>query len=1270
MNNIEQPQILKPNSKDEKYKTAEERQKKINDTFKDNESEESKEQKLDSEDEECETVEEKQKEIDDMLKEIEDKENEEQEPSNEDRKYETVEERQKRINNIVEAQKSRFYKASEYMRKLYSDKFELLKIKDKSKEQELKKIEEKIQIVKERMKRIIKFKVRMTKYETVEENEEQELNNEDNKEKAIEKEKYIKDYDLIEFKKLNIKESELEEIDGFTELSEGQRFLVLDNFKQLILGRIQEEAGLEYEKDKAESNFVGRVWKGASKKYQIAKFEKTTAEKITKGGIDMHKKILEELIGGMIAFKTEVKEKNDKLEIQYVTGFKNLLPERQKQVDEFNELATEFSKIPYEWSLKRASEENKIKYREAKGRYEKAKITISWLKSNEEGKKESLLYLNDIDRRVTLNQFLNANPEVETQLKNIKNKSAFGKIWKDVITERGFCMVGGFLVRTASISTLGFLGAPLAAAEIGGFMARSRAEDALRQKEILARGSETLSEKLEKDENNDANNFRDSEILTKREIKHLDVVDKYDRKKYALLKKEKEKIHKAIDLKAKIALKEFDKKFDDLVDADYIHESIDFLIKELGEHRAKFVERQEKINIDAKKDGKPHVCAFNEKTDEEDYILKSLKFHIDDAHDKIKDGTVNFGSQDRRLCNQQKLITKMSEGIIKFQEFDHPLYFKNEKYNEELAVINECLSEQDKEMSKTQRKYLRSQIIKGATMSAAFATAGYAIRYFGESAGWWGNKGETQVQAQEGQAQEGQAPAQENHQDTEHINSPVAESLLINLGFEGTSYEVSESDIPFLKQLKEGSEKMREKGVPEKIIKDIINLFSDKYFSGKRFDLNNVNFVELAENSTKEEHSLLSGTGADIKFNAGKMEVLYGIGKNKEFKFLDQSLRRIVLDNMDLKKEETFNALKAAKVENILANLRELMNGNSVANAKAGDFKDIISFDKKTGELKITDYFPFKEKLNGLAANADKVINKESDALAYVNDTSQEKWQEMLNQKNGEGNEVKAEDFNDDRSVSAAEERINKRSSTELIQPPQQQPPQQQPPEPGPTGKEIIKKEIKKFNNLPLKEQWQKLQEISKNASKEADYEEKQNLNNEYTKCYQDNVLEYLVGNEEINENLANNILLITSNGKNFDMLQSLKTNPALYDEIKSFSGEPTKMNGIIKMFSGNIGDIEEGAKSVFGIKDGVKFVVNEKGLYKFKDVEKSIDIIFKIKDGHIKFGVDGPFLSNWKTKNPSLFNIKPVGELTKGNLSKLSGAILRIKSQFNYSKK
>ena len=168
-------------------------------------------------------------------------------------------------------------------------------------------------------------------------------------------------------------------------------------------------------------------------------------------------------------------------------------------------------------------------------------------------------------------------------------------------------------------------------------------------------------------------------------------------------------------------------------------------------------------------------------------------------------------------------------------------------------------------------------------------------------------------------------------------------------------------------------------------------------------------------------HSLLGASGAEVRFDEeGKMITELEIGKQGDFQYLDQGLRRVVMDRVDLSGKETFEALDAAKTENILANLRELIKGNNIAGLKAEDLEGVVSF--KDGKLTIENYEEFERTLDKLFDHADRIITPESDALAYVDRTSQEVWQGMIEDKGLEG--VKVEDFSGSQMVEEAKARV------------------------------------------------------------------------------------------------------------------------------------------------------------------------------------------------------------------------------------------------------
>ena len=95
------------------------------------------------------------------------------------------------------------------------------------------------------------------------------------------------------YAEFGIKADELKSVEGFESLTHNQKLLLAENLKQITLGRIHNEAREHYGKEVKESTFLGRIWLGMSQKYQVAKQEKISAEKMVTGGMEVHKKIIQ-----------------------------------------------------------------------------------------------------------------------------------------------------------------------------------------------------------------------------------------------------------------------------------------------------------------------------------------------------------------------------------------------------------------------------------------------------------------------------------------------------------------------------------------------------------------------------------------------------------------------------------------------------------------------------------------------------------------------------------------------------------------------------------------------------------------------------------------------------------------------------------------------------------------------------------------------------------------------------------------------------------------
>ncbi len=486
--------------------------------------------------------------------------------------------------------------------------------------------------------------------------------------------------------KFNLIPEDLATIEGFNDLSEGQQRLVLENLEQIALGRIEEEAISKYKKEVGESSWRGKLWRGISKKYQIAEKEKLSEREIMLGGMEKHGEVLKQLVKGLKNFGPEVEIKDGQIEIKYVSG---MSPENREVADEFNAAATEYSKIPYEWSLETAGRSERKKYEAAKEKYEAAKESILSLKQQEIGDKEALLYLNNIDGKVNLSRFLSAHPKAEKQLSEIKDKKALKRILGDIVTERGIYFAAGFGSRTAAMGVIGLAGVPFAAFLTGGYMGRVRAKQTLKENEMQSRRGAGKNEQQQldlKEINRELNELYQGLVKTE-SLKELQAMERLIKDKQS----QREKL---------LATKKFTK------------------IEEANAKIEKLINLLMNVNI---RDEKAAV------------YKKSLILALEITENKLDKGLIDFGNQsEQRMAQQYNLILNISQGRAFLAE-DRMQYVMEKMYvGDGYARYDErydrAVAERDARSKKAREWFLNKQMVKGAVLGAGFALAGQLTR--------------------------------------------------------------------------------------------------------------------------------------------------------------------------------------------------------------------------------------------------------------------------------------------------------------------------------------------------------------------------------------------------------------------------------------------------------------------------------------------------------------------------------------------------------------
>lgn len=292
---------------------------------------------------------------------------------------------------------------------------------------------------------------------------------------------------------LKISEKDLKTIPGYEDLTFGQRALVQERFKQVMLGKIREDANSQRKEQQANAGRLGKFVGEFLKTRRIAELEKAVAGKLSEGGIDMHRATLEQLVAATKANKDEAtldKEGDlNVLNISYTSGLKAENPVQARQAALFDEAASKLSQIPSEWGAESATRAQKAEYEKTKKEYDTLRARVLFMKQAQTGNDvESMLWMNGVDERVRFDQLISTSPKVAEEMQSIQNPKLWTKIIQNVGgTERLGYFVGGGVTRALTVSLFGMAGAPILAGLIGGWQARKRAQGALRESDQLAR---------------------------------------------------------------------------------------------------------------------------------------------------------------------------------------------------------------------------------------------------------------------------------------------------------------------------------------------------------------------------------------------------------------------------------------------------------------------------------------------------------------------------------------------------------------------------------------------------------------------------------------------------------------------------------------------------------------------------------------------------------------------------------------------------------------
>jgi hypothetical protein len=522
------------------------------------------------------------------------------------------------------------------------------------------------------------------------------------------------------------KDGDLDKIEGYKDLTDGQKRLVYENLRQVTLGRIKEEARGEFKEDLENAGVLklggngrfakfdkalGRVWLGATKHYHIAKLEKKSANDILTGGLKTHGEILQQLVKGTKELGLDAHIENGQVEIDYVAekdltpANRELQPAERELISKFNEAAREFARTPAEWNYSGASKFQNTKYWlvERNFRNLKKKIFDLRLLENGRNRNEAELYVNTIDERLRANQLFGSNPDIEEELLNIKDRKVWKKVLKDIVTERGIISAAGFLSRSTAMAIGGVTMLPFAAAGVGFVTGRSRTRGAQAERaEDMRRGARAS---LRKDEFKALAAELDAE---KKKLRDLKAGAKLTGTRDA--KNDVE----AQQAKVNRLAKKFERK---------THMERNFVPAEVLVNKIDDLEREfDSVNSN------PKFESEKEKDAERERIMHKLKVRLFYTRQKLNRGLVSFGVGEgsdeiaERLREQLELRQKLSEAGTFLAMFEQNRPGKKstdlaEKTERATKKIKGVLSWREKRINSAQAWQAR----RGGMRSAAWA---------------------------------------------------------------------------------------------------------------------------------------------------------------------------------------------------------------------------------------------------------------------------------------------------------------------------------------------------------------------------------------------------------------------------------------------------------------------------------------------------------------------------------------------------------------------
>jgi hypothetical protein len=515
--------------------------------------------------------------------------------------------------------------------------------------------------------------------------------------------------------------AELESIPEYTRLSPGQKKLVYENFTQLTLGNVREEAARLYTEKNPElkathektyrqalTHALHGIKKVFTKDLELLKYSKAVAKDVREGGFDMHRELISKLAksldknGPLVGIdKATGEPRVDLIDAKRNFTSYNQNTELELKFGSINDAAAKFAKVPASWrgeslgvddfktSLNWSAPVKWFKskfsknykqqevYRKAESGYQLARYELE-TQCRKEGKTdlETAQILIGLDTRVYQLQTLQTSPEAVAALAKIENADVHTEAFKKIFSNGALgYMALGFAGRSLLGVIPGYVGAPLVSMGVAWLRSKTRTADELRERDRNARAGVL-------DTSPGALNVAAAKRTIELKNEAGEIV-KYER---GLIDKLKALVAKIGDLDEKIIQAE-DNRDDEL------------------------------------------ISYLNEKRDT---ALHSLIARIELTHRKMKENRINYGSSSERISNQTLLAESLGLAVavmVSHVRLDD--YIVEDKPSVKFRISRK-LNLVENNIIKA-RQVMRDKHLKKSVLTAAgFSIAGASIaEYFG-----------------------------------------------------------------------------------------------------------------------------------------------------------------------------------------------------------------------------------------------------------------------------------------------------------------------------------------------------------------------------------------------------------------------------------------------------------------------------------------------------------------------------------------------------------